>query len=488
MRNDSFLKNGLFKQTIFGKLVKNSFWLTLAQGFNGLANFLIIIYLAKRFGPITYGRFSYAVAFVMLFATLFDMGLTTVITKKFAENVAHERDFLLLFFLKLGLGLISLLLINMIAYEMGKDFVMLKVISCLSVSQFCIQLLNLFYALFRSRQKMEHEAGIRFFYIFSLMLGLVLILRMHPTIFLVSLVYAFVSLVVVGLTIFILRYLFIWDRTRLNIALCKQYLSIGIYLALAQGVGDIMVNTDTFLLGYWNLLEKIGFYSAAIKINAMILFPMSIISTAIFPILIQALNVSQQKFQQYWKLWMQYTVLLGFLTVFLVIVYARDIILLIYTSEYLPAIRALRIVMVTAMIVYINNLYYHILVIKEQQRLILYAMIVGCVLNVVMNLFFIPKWGIEGSAIATAISQFAYGIVCMLTVIRKNAFKTLHYAMLSRLCMAVISGICAWLVIRNMTLSWPISCLCMILIYLIIHSMIITLQNRVKNRAVPASS
>ena len=476
MQNDGIHKQGLFKQTVLRKFVKNSFWLSFAQGINGLANFLIIVYLARRFGPVISGTFSYAMAFVMLFAALFDMGLSTVITKKFAENVVHEKDFLLLLFLKLGLGLISVTLINLIAYAMGKNVVMLKVILCLSLSQFFIQLLNLFYALFRARQKMEHEASIRLFYILSLLIGIFFLLQMHPTIFLVSLIYAFVGLVVVCATLFVLRHLMIWDKTIWHFDACKKYLRMGVYLALAQGVGDIMTNTDTFLLGYWNMLEQAGFYTAAAKVNAMILFPMSITTTAIFPILVKSFGVSPQKFQQYWKVWMEYTVCLAFLSVFLVIVFAKDIVLLIYTPDYLPAVSALRVLMVTAMIVYINNMYSHALVIHEQQKLILYATIAGCILNVVMNLFLIPKWGIEGSSLATAISQLTYGVICMLSLAWKNDFKRLEYQLMNRLVIAAVSAVVAWFAVKNIRIHWLQSLLCMTVIYLSIHVVLIKSQ------------
>jgi O-antigen/teichoic acid export membrane protein len=149
---------------------------------------------------------------------------------------------------------------------------------------------------------------------------------------------------------------------------------------------------------------------------------------------------------------MKYTLFLSILGVLLVIMHAQTIILLIYGETFLPATTALKILMMMSMVAYTNNLYYQSLLIFEQQRLLLYAIILGSVLNVMLNLLLIPKFGIEGSAIATLIGQMVYGLSFVLIATKKNIIHLFHQDVVSTLlglaCQSIICHcIFPWLLV-----------------------------------------
>ncbi|EJL6615625.1 polysaccharide biosynthesis C-terminal domain-containing protein, partial [Vibrio cholerae] len=53
----------------------------------------------------------------------------------------------------------------------------------------------------------------------------------------------------------------------------------------------------------------------------------------------------------------------------------------------------------------INTLRSRMLIIKEMQKYILYLTVLGAIINIVMNLIFIPQYGAVGAAYATLFSQ-----------------------------------------------------------------------------------
>ena len=53
-------------------LLKNSFWLGIADGATRLTKFLLTLYVIRTFGRLEYGKFAFAFAFVALFSTFFD--------------------------------------------------------------------------------------------------------------------------------------------------------------------------------------------------------------------------------------------------------------------------------------------------------------------------------------------------------------------------------------------------------------------------------
>jgi len=464
----SFYSQLVANKEVLRNLLKNSVWLAVAQGLNGIANFFIVVYMARVFGPIEYGKFVYAFSLVMLFSILFDFGLTMAVTREFARDPLQEKYFQSLFFLKFLIGIFAVVLVFGVSCFITHDLAGRQMIMMLGLYQLFFQSLNLFYAVFRARQRMEFEAIIRLIQIVSLIACIVFMSYFKHSVLAVSVAYAFSSFSVLLITLIFFSVLssqaLLQFKFKINFVVCKQFLLVGLYLALSQGVGDIMINTDSFLLGYWGMLEGAGLYYAVSKINAMVLFLMSIISAALFPILVKALVVSQQEFLRLWATWMRHTVFFAVMIAFLIIACSQDIIKILYTAKYMQASITLKILMVMAIIAYINNLYFQALLIFNQQKILLYAIVCGSVLNVILNIFLIPKLGIEGSAIATVMGQFANGLYLFIAS-KKTCINSLHKNFLSTLSLAIIAGIVMWLAVSISQLPLFISALGGALLY-----------------------
>ncbi|MBU4078308.1 oligosaccharide flippase family protein, partial [Patescibacteria group bacterium] len=96
------------KQTI----AKNTFWLAVAEGVTRFLKLFLIIYVARILGATEYGKFTFALAFVSLFAIFSDFGLSPIVTREFAREKEKEKFFPALLSLKLLLGIGTLFLIS----------------------------------------------------------------------------------------------------------------------------------------------------------------------------------------------------------------------------------------------------------------------------------------------------------------------------------------------------------------------------------------
>jgi len=70
------------KQTI----AKNTFWLGVAEGITRFLKLFLIIYVARILGATEYGKFTFALAFVSLFAIFSDFGISTITTREIARD------------------------------------------------------------------------------------------------------------------------------------------------------------------------------------------------------------------------------------------------------------------------------------------------------------------------------------------------------------------------------------------------------------------
>ena len=71
------------KQTV----LKNTFWLILAEGISLFFKLILIIYVARIFGVADYGKFIFALAFVAFFTIFSDAGLPPIIIRELAFNI-----------------------------------------------------------------------------------------------------------------------------------------------------------------------------------------------------------------------------------------------------------------------------------------------------------------------------------------------------------------------------------------------------------------
>jgi O-antigen/teichoic acid export membrane protein len=61
----------------------------------------------------------------------------------------------------------------------------------------------------------------------------------------------------------------------------------------------------------------------------------------------------------------------------------------------------------------------NLLSLTGSERYVSRVMLAVTGLNIMLNLMFIPRWGVEGAALATAISMVAWNVVMFVTVRRR---------------------------------------------------------------------
>lgn len=181
--------------------------------------------------------------------------------------------------------------------------------------------------------------------------------------------------------------------------------------ALLLGFASFMSMTydkvDTILLGYFRPMEEVGLYAATYKIMWMVMSFLPILSKVFFPLIAESADNtldSQRDSRLYLKILM-------FLALPLIaggIVVAEPLTLLIigdkYTGSGLLLILLLPNVLVGGLACYYAGMK---LVAKNKNREYVIAVTIGAVLNLVLNLIFIPVWGAKAAAVMTCLSQLA---------------------------------------------------------------------------------
>lgn len=175
-----------------------------------------------------------------------------------------------------------------------------------------------------------------------------------------------------------------------------------------------MAGATSMLLGYIDtiMLTKIyepsivGVYSSVIATVLLLSYFANSVATVLLPNLSE-LYVNPSKKEYLKKLLdfviMQISILLLPMIV-IVFVFTREILLFFYTSEFLIGISTTQVLLIGMLPMSVVMIYNSFFAAANKPELILKATFVGALLNVVMNLYLIPRHMIFGAGLATTLS------------------------------------------------------------------------------------
>lgn len=169
----------------------------------------------------------------------------------------------------------------------------------------------------------------------------------------------------------------------------------------------IYVNSDITLLGFFKSSYDVGLYSVSVKIYSLVKTVLSSILIVTIPRL--SMLWGKEKYEEYFKVLKQiYNVLLILIvpTMIGIISMSKQIILVISGNKYVEASVSLKILSVALIFSIISWLFNEcVLIPTKLEKYTFYGTFTSALLNIILNIFFIGKWGINAAATTTVVSE-----------------------------------------------------------------------------------
>jgi len=419
---DFFFKNLGVKQTI----AKNTFWLAVAEVVTRFLKLFLIIYVARILGVTEYGKFTFALAFVSLFAVFADLGVSSIITREFAREKEKEREFPALLSLKLALGIGSLILICIGSFFITLDPIIRGIIWILGIYSIINGFSGIICAFFRARQKMEYEAWAKIVQALAITGTGFFILFNFPSVKNLSFTYLFAALIALIFILCFFHFKIYHLKLAFNKTVWKNYLVMSWPLALAGVFGAIYSQTDSVMMGYWGQIIQTGWYNAAYKIMGVALLPAGLISASFYPVLSKFFKESKEKLQNAWNYHMKTMIFLAMPLVIGGIALAPRIIDFIYDPRYDPSILAFQILMIAGGIIILTSPFGQALIISNQQKKLFWITLSGAVLNIILNLILIPEYSLYGAAFTTLVTVLLIFFLSFRLTLKLTSIKPLN--------------------------------------------------------------
>lgn len=394
-------------------LFSNSAWSLLNQGARVGALAIVTIALSRHFGPQGFGSLAFGLAFVRIFAVIAAFGLDRILVRYFVETDGVSRATLgRALVLKLGIALLSYLALIALVFLVDPHDQLTLAIVVLAGAGLLFQAFDVFDLYFQAQNRFR----IAFFgrtlpIVFSTALKIGAILGGAPLLVFAALETVETALIALALFVAYRRCRpAALERDPLPLA-PRHLLREGFPLLLGSLAAMIYMRSDILMLGKMAGFRAAGIYSAASQITeACALLPMAFVP-ALFPILLRWRKLGAEFYaRQFEKLFLGAAFTGAAIAIGLTIT-APLVVHLLYGSEYSAAANILVIHAWSAIFLFVAIMQTGYDITEHLTWWTALRTAAGALLNIVLNLVFIPRYGAVGSAFATLLSLSCSGFL-----------------------------------------------------------------------------
>lgn len=169
----------------------------------------------------------------------------------------------------------------------------------------------------------------------------------------------------------------------------------------------IYVNSDITILGLMKGDFEVGLYSVSVKVYNIVQTLVNSVTYAVLPQLSYwYARKNYEKINPLLKYGLNFTIALGLPCVVGMFAIAPELIVLVAGKEYIGATVSLRILAIALGASFIAGFLGNMIMIPSgRDKLCMISSCISAVVNLVLNILFIPKWGLNAAAATTAFSQ-----------------------------------------------------------------------------------
>jgi O-antigen/teichoic acid export membrane protein len=191
----------------------------------------------------------------------------------------------------------------------------------------------------------------------------------------------------------------------------EKILQLSMPMMFISGIMFLMGYADTYMIAYFLDVKDSSIYAAIMKLAASITFITSIVITVRAKGIVVC-DKNYEKLKAHFRSTSKIILLISLPIVFIVFI-SGDFLISLYGQEYFSEYAYLLNIYVVAVL--INSLpmgYYFVL--TDRQNELLKIILVGLVLNIILNYFYIPRFGLDAAVITTLISNAVWNTLAFL--------------------------------------------------------------------------
>ncbi len=397
----------------FIKYFKNTSWLFAEKILRIIVGIFVGIWVARYLGPEQFGLFSYAQSFAGLFTVFATLGLDGIVVRELVKDKNRQNELIsIAFWLKvIGAFIALVILVIAVNFTLNDNYTNLLVFIIASATIF--QSFNVVDMYFQAKVLSKYVVYANVFsLLISSIIKIVFILNEAP-LMAFAWVVLFDSFVLAAgfIVLFLKNSTFQIKNLTFNRSIAVRLLQHSWPLILGGIVISIYTRIDQVMIKEMLGNESVGQYAAAVQLsNAWYFIPVAI-SMSVFPAIINAKKISEilyyERLQKLYNLMVWVAIVIALFTTFL----SDWAVNLLYGGQYNQAGSILAIHIWSIIFGFLGITSEKWLLSENLQLISFYRTFFGVVINIILNFILIPKYGVQGAAFATLITQMSVSYI-----------------------------------------------------------------------------
>ncbi|MBR5595931.1 MAG: flippase [Lachnospiraceae bacterium] len=370
-------------------------------------------YASRVLTPIGIGKVSFAISFISYFSMIAQLGIPTYGIRVCAQNRDNREELTQVVYELLFINMVT----NVISYiglffaiytipRLQNDKLLYIIVACtIFLSSIGVEWL------YKALEQYTYITVRSIIFKIVSLIALFLLVHTQNDYIIYGVITIFASSASNILNFLNIRK-FIDLRKVANYNIKRHLKPVFVFFAMACAT-TIYTNLDTVMLGFMKTDADVGYYNAAVKIKNILVSIVTSLGAVLLPR--TSYYVEHGKYGEFRKIsskTLQFVCFLAVPTMVYFGLFSKEGILLISGQSYQQAVLPMQILMPTVLFIGITNILgIQILVPLKKEKAVLLSEIVGAIVDVTLNLIFIPCYGVAGAAIGTLTAEFSVLIV-----------------------------------------------------------------------------
>jgi PST family polysaccharide transporter len=421
--------------------LNNIGWLSSDRAVRLFGGVVVSVTVARYLGPSQFGLLNYGLAIFSLFNIVSNLGLDFLVVREVAVNEDCEPQILgTAFFMKAAASVITTLAAIMATMIIEPHNTLLLEIVALSSIAAISQAFDVIDFFFQARTQSRYTVMARTSVFVLASLARIVAVFLHVRLIAFAWIGALEILFSeIALAASYIRFRKPLPRWKWHLPIAQSFLRESWPLLVSGIMIMVYMRTDQILLGKLASKAVVGQYTVAIRLSEIWYSIPLVICASVMPQLLKSREASPARYYARLQCLYESMFLLGALvavgTQFLGPLAVR----LLFGREFAPAAGILSVHIWTGVFVFMGVVSGQQIVQEKISEFALYRTVAGAVVNIILNLLWIPRWGGMGSAMASLVAYSVAGYFADAVsprtrhIFRMKTRAYLHFWMLYRL-------------------------------------------------------
>lgn len=393
------------------KFISNTSWIIFEKIIQMFIQLFVGLLSVRYLGPENYGTISYIGSFISLFNSISTLGLDGVVIKHIIDEPENTGEIvgtsIVMRIISSSISIIGILLMIYIVDDRNTNLLFLAILQSVSLVFMSFEIIDFW---FQSKLNSKYVSIAKTIATFVVSIWKVYLLATSKTLEYFAISTTLQYIIIAGL----LMYLYFkenGEKLKISIRRAKNLIKESYHFILSGMMVVIYTQMDKIMIGQMIDKEQVGIYTAASSIPGMYSFIFTAIINSSRPIILEAKKKSSIEYLKRIKQLYSAIIWISIFISIMMLFASKLTMYILYGKSYLAGAGVLNIATWSNIFATLGTARGIWIVAENKGKYVKKYLLWGAIINLVLNVFIIPIYGINGAAISTLITQIVTCII-----------------------------------------------------------------------------